>query len=223
MTALAAEVGRTAKEKASGAKAHHDSIFSGTAKSRALPNLDGENRNSDFPLLEDREKWGTLAVPFQVARCKKLDTPTSRKPREVGHSPPFFPIPKRGRWRHTPRPANRIPVPSSLARGIQCSLRGAIMREGKYESDTGGKVGTALTFLLIGLGAGVVVGMLCAPKSGRQIRRDLRRGYETARDRVEDWSENARDLAEDVMERGSDLADDFRERVRPLARGIRRG
>lgn len=102
-------------------------------------------------------------------------------------------------------------------------LRGAIMREGKYESDTGGKVGTALTFLLIGLGAGVVVGMLCAPKSGRQIRRDLRRGYETARDRVEDWSENARDLAEDVMERGSDLADDFRERVRPLARGIRRG
>lgn len=96
------------------------------------------------------------------------------------------------------------------------------MREGKYESENGGKIGTAITFLLIGLGAGVVVGMLSAPKSGRQIRRDLRRGYESARDRIEDWSENARDLAEDAIERGSELADDFRERVRPLARGIRR-
>jgi gas vesicle protein len=95
------------------------------------------------------------------------------------------------------------------------------MREGKYES--GSNVGTAITFLLIGLGAGAVVGMLFAPKPGRQMRRDLRRGYENARETFDDWKENARDFAEDAMERGSDLADDLKERVRPLARGIRRG
>lgn len=95
------------------------------------------------------------------------------------------------------------------------------MREGKYESS--GNVGTAITFLLIGLGAGAVIGMLFAPKAGRQMRRDLRRGYENARETFDDWKESARDFAEEAMERGSDLADDLKERVRPLARGIRRG
>jgi gas vesicle protein len=96
------------------------------------------------------------------------------------------------------------------------------MREGKYESEGGNNVGTAITFLLIGLGAGAVVGMLFAPKTGRQIRKDLRRGYEKTRGTVGDWKDNARDFAEEVMERGSDLADDLRERVTPLTKAVRR-
>ncbi|MBV9181537.1 MAG: YtxH domain-containing protein [Acidobacteria bacterium] len=94
------------------------------------------------------------------------------------------------------------------------------MREGKYESSS--NVGTAITFLLIGLGAGAAVGMLFAPKTGRQLRRDLRRSYDNARETFGDWKETARDFAEEAIERGSDLADDLRERVKPLARGIRR-
>jgi len=86
------------------------------------------------------------------------------------------------------------------------------MREGKYESESGSRVGTAITFLLIGLGAGAVVGMLFAPKTGRQMRRDLRSGYDNARETLDDWKESARDFAEDL-----------RDRVKPLARGIRRG
>ena len=97
------------------------------------------------------------------------------------------------------------------------------MREGKYESDRGSTVGTAITFLLIGLGAGAVVGMLLAPKAGRQMRRDLRRGYDNARETFDDWKETARDFAEEAMERGSDFAEDLRERVTPLTKGIRRG
>jgi|SRR5258705_7168629 gas vesicle protein len=97
------------------------------------------------------------------------------------------------------------------------------MREGKYESDRGSTVGTAITFLLIGLGAGAVVGMLLAPKTGRQMRRDLRRGYDNARETFDDWKETARDFAEEAMERGSDFAEDLRDRVTPLTKGIRRG
>jgi gas vesicle protein len=97
------------------------------------------------------------------------------------------------------------------------------MREGKYESDRGSTVGTAITFLLIGLGAGAVVGMLLAPKTGRQMRRDLRRGYDNAKETFDDWKETARDFAEEAMERGSDFAEDLRERVTPLTKGIRRG
>ncbi|PYV70720.1 MAG: hypothetical protein DMG97_18490 [Acidobacteria bacterium] len=96
------------------------------------------------------------------------------------------------------------------------------MREGKYESG-GGNVGTAITFLLIGLGAGAVVGMLFAPKAGRQMRRDLRRGYENARETFDDFKESARDFAEDAVERGSEFADEVRDRVRPLGKVIRRG
>ena len=94
------------------------------------------------------------------------------------------------------------------------------MGEGRYES--GSTAGTALTFLLIGLGAGTVIGMLLAPKPGKQMRRDLRRGYESARETFDDWKENAKDFAEDVMERGSDFADDVRERVTPVVKAARR-
>jgi gas vesicle protein len=95
------------------------------------------------------------------------------------------------------------------------------MREGRYESSS--NLGTAVTFLLIGLGAGAVVGMLFAPKAGRQMRRDLLRGYDNARETLDDWKDNAKEFAEDAIERGSDLADDLRDRVRPLTKAIRRG
>ena len=95
------------------------------------------------------------------------------------------------------------------------------MREGRYESSS--NIGTAVTFLLIGLGAGAVVGMLFAPKAGRQMRRDLRRGYDNARDTFDDWKENAKDFAEDAIERGSDVADELRDRIRPLTKAVRRG
>jgi gas vesicle protein len=93
------------------------------------------------------------------------------------------------------------------------------MAEGKYES--GSTVGTAITFLLIGLGAGTIIGMLLAPKPGKQMRRDLRRGYDSARETFDDWKENAKDFAEEVMERGSDFADDVRDRVTPVVKAVK--
>ena len=94
------------------------------------------------------------------------------------------------------------------------------MGEGKYES--GSTAGTAITFLLIGLGAGTIIGMLLAPKPGKQMRKDLRRGYESARETFDDWKENAKDFAEDVMERGFDIADEISERVTPVVKAARR-
>lgn len=103
------------------------------------------------------------------------------------------------------------------------------MRSGDYESSFG-TVGTAITFLLIGLGAGALLGLALAPKTGKQFRRDLRRGYEDARERLEDWSEEARDRVRDAKERvrdaaerGAELVDDLREKVEPLRRAVNRG
>ncbi len=94
--------------------------------------------------------------------------------------------------------------------------------EGKYESAEPGRTATAITFLLIGLGAGTLIGMLFAPKPGKQMRKDLRRRYEGARETIEDWKDEAKEVAEEVMERGADLADDLRGRVAPIAKEIRR-
>ncbi len=94
--------------------------------------------------------------------------------------------------------------------------------EGKYESAEPGRVATAVTFLLIGLGAGTLIGLLFAPKPGKQMRKDLRRRYEGARETIEDWKDEARDAAEEVMERGAALADEVRDRVAPIAKEIRR-
>lgn len=97
------------------------------------------------------------------------------------------------------------------------------MSTGSYESSEGNSVGTAVTFLLIGLGAGALVALALAPKTGKQFRRDLKRGYNDARDTLQDWTEEAKDRVRDVAERGAGLADDLREKVEPLRRVINRG
>jgi gas vesicle protein len=98
------------------------------------------------------------------------------------------------------------------------------MRSGKYESsENGGSVGTAVTFLLIGLGAGALVGLLLAPKSGKQLRRELRGRYDDAREAVEDFADEAKDRVEEVLDRGSEIAEKVRDKVAPLTKGIRRG
>ena len=108
------------------------------------------------------------------------------------------------------------------------------MRLGRYESSEGNNVGTAITFFLIGLGAGALAALALAPKTGKQFRRDLRRGYDDAKDTLEDWTEEAKDRVRDakervrdVAERGAGLAEDLRDaardKVEPLRKIVNRG
>ncbi|HMD18287.1 MAG TPA: YtxH domain-containing protein [Terriglobales bacterium] len=95
------------------------------------------------------------------------------------------------------------------------------MRIGKYESSES-TVGTAVTFLLIGLGVGAAVGLLLAPKSGRQLRKDLRRSYDGALETVSDWTDEAKDRFEEAVEKGADFADELRAKAEPLSDLLRR-
>ena len=94
-----------------------------------------------------------------------------------------------------------------------------IMTTGRYQSSEGSPIGTAITFLLIGLGAGALVGLLLAPKSGKQLRKDLRRSYEDAKDSLEEWADETKERVRDAATRG---AEDIREKVEPLRRVINR-
>jgi gas vesicle protein len=100
------------------------------------------------------------------------------------------------------------------------------MRIGKYESSSKSNVGTAVTFLMIGVGAGALIALMLAPKTGKQMRKDLRKRYDDARDTLQDWSEEAIDKVNDLADRSGDWADELRdlarEKAAPLAKAIKR-
>ena len=100
------------------------------------------------------------------------------------------------------------------------------MKIGKYESSDRSNVGTAVTFLMIGLGAGALVALLLAPKSGKQMRKDIRRKFDDARDTLNDWSEEASDRVQDAVERSAEWADELRDAARqkaaPIGKALRR-
>ena len=88
-------------------------------------------------------------------------------------------------------------------------------RIGDYQPSERGGLGVALTFLFIGMGVGALGALLFAPKSGKQMRRSLRRAYE-------DTVDNLNQQAESLYERGSDLAETARNKVRPLREALRK-
>ena len=95
------------------------------------------------------------------------------------------------------------------------------MRIGRYESSDG-TGGTAITFLLIGLGVGAALGLLLAPKAGRQLRKDVRRSYNDALETVSDWTDEAKDRFEEAVEKGAGFADELRAKAEPLSDLLRR-
>lgn len=75
-------------------------------------------------------------------------------------------------------------------------------RYGEYTQQSGTSsgpgIGTAIAFLVVGMGIGAVLALLFAPKSGRELRTSIGRGYRRTVDGV---TERTKDL----RERGSNL------------------
>lgn len=90
-------------------------------------------------------------------------------------------------------------------------------REGEYQSSDS-NVSLGMTMLFVGLAIGALTALLMAPKTGKQMRKTLRRKYEDARDAMEDFG----DQASDWIDKGSDWADKAKSRVGPLTKPFRR-
>jgi gas vesicle protein len=87
--------------------------------------------------------------------------------------------------------------------------------EQSYEQNN---LGLGLTLLFIGLAAGALTALLLAPRTGKQMRRTLRRKYEDAREVMEDFQ----DQAGDWVDKGSEWAGKAKRKVGPLADRFRR-
>ena len=102
-------------------------------------------------------------------------------------------------------------------------------RYGEYQPSERSVVGTGITMLLIGLGAGALTALLLAPRSGKQTRKLIRRKYDDAveditdradeiRERGTEWLERAKDFAGNV----SDTAEEARDRVKAFSKEARK-
>jgi len=95
----------------------------------------------------------------------------------------------------------------------------ADFRFGNYEfSRRQRRITTALGFMAVGLGLGAIAALFIAPKTGKQLRKDIRRKYEDARDAVE----NIGDRATDIWERREEWAEAARRKAEPVTRAFRR-
>lgn len=70
-----------------------------------------------------------------------------------------------------------------------------------------------IAYFLCGLGVGVAVGVLFAPKSGEDTRRYLRDKSEEGREYVKQRSENLREQATGLVDRGKDVVSRQKEQL----------
>jgi gas vesicle protein len=66
-------------------------------------------------------------------------------------------------------------------------------------------VGSKISFFLVGLGIGTLVGILFAPKSGEETREYLSAKAEEGRDYAQKKARELRERAEDLIERSKEI------------------
>ena len=67
-------------------------------------------------------------------------------------------------------------------------------------------VGSKITFFLVGMGVGALIGILFAPKSGEETREYLSQKAEEGREYAQRKARELRERAEDLVERGKQVA-----------------
>jgi gas vesicle protein len=77
-------------------------------------------------------------------------------------------------------------------------------------SDNGG---SKVSYFLVGLGVGALLGILFAPKSGEETREYLREKAEEGRDYAQRKARELRERAEEMVERGKEFVGEQKENI----------
>ncbi len=72
-------------------------------------------------------------------------------------------------------------------------------------------VGSKVSYFLVGLGVGALMGVLFAPKSGEDMREYLAKRADDGREFAQKKAKELRERADELIERGKDVASKKRE------------
>ncbi len=73
--------------------------------------------------------------------------------------------------------------------------------------------GSKVSYFLVGLGVGALLGILFAPKSGEDTREELTRRAEQGREFAQRKARELRERADEILERSQDVVNTQRERI----------
>jgi gas vesicle protein len=82
-------------------------------------------------------------------------------------------------------------------------------------------VGSKVTYFLVGLGVGALVGILFAPKSGEDTREYLAKKADEGRDFAQRKAKELRERADDLIERSKDVATRGKDTIASAVEGAR--
>jgi len=82
-------------------------------------------------------------------------------------------------------------------------------------------VGSKVTYFLVGLGVGALVGILFAPKSGEETREYLSQKADEGRDFAQRKAKELRERADDLIERSKDAANRGKDSISAAVEGAR--
>jgi gas vesicle protein len=82
-------------------------------------------------------------------------------------------------------------------------------------------VGSKVTYFLVGLGVGALVGILFAPKSGEETREFLSQKADEGRDFAQRKAKELRERADDLIERSKDAAARGKDSISAAVEGAR--
>jgi len=82
-------------------------------------------------------------------------------------------------------------------------------------------VSSKVTYFLVGLGVGALVGILFAPKSGEDTREYLAKKADEGRDFAQRKSKELRERADDLIERSKDAATRGKDSISAAVEGAR--
>ena len=82
-------------------------------------------------------------------------------------------------------------------------------------------VGSKVTYFLVGLGVGALVGILFAPKSGEDTREYLAKKADEGRDFAQRKAKELRERADDLTERSKDAATRGKDSISAAVEGAR--
>lgn len=83
------------------------------------------------------------------------------------------------------------------------------------------KVSNVFAFLL-GIGAGVALGLLFAPQSGEETREDIKEKFDTIKDKVDDLYQKGKEKTAELMEKGNEVFAKGKKKAGEVAESLKR-